>query len=138
VPTKTELEMRQGAYIAAMNGEREYYSKYGCAAEVQTRRELLERWAEAQKVRLTWAEKDKRRDRVVVLIADRHVRWIETYCDTWPSEQLIANIGLAIGALDSFNGVKGMTAEQEKEAAEQRSRAEYRKHLTPPSFWDDK
>lgn len=144
MPTQREIEMRQGAYIAAMNGEREFFQKHGCGIATKERRDILERWVEAKKVVVEDRNHNKddylaapARDKAVTLLADRSVCWIETFCDTWPSEQLIASVGLAIGALDSFNGVKGMTKEQEIMAAERRRRDEARKHITPPEFWDD-
>lgn len=147
MPTKREMEMRQGAYIAQMNAQREFVNKHGVRdVETLKRRELLTRWEEAGKINVTDIYRHGQaepRDKCVALIPlkppGESVQFIETFSETWPSESLVANVGLAIGVLSDFTGVEQQTAAQRQASETRRRRDEYKKNsLTPPEFWDNK
>ncbi len=136
MPTRREMEMRQGAYIAEMNAKREFISRHGCLPEVFERRKMLVRWREGNKVSFGSEYGAEGTEIEITLRNDRSVRWSERYGPDWPSEALVANIGLAIGALDDFAGVPAQTPEETAYSEQRKRRDEYRKTLTPPEFWD--
>lgn len=147
MPTKREMEMRQGAYIAQMNAQREFVNKHGVRdEETLKRRHLLTRWEEAGKIGVSDVYRKgqtEARDKCVTLIPlnppGESVQFVETFNETWPSESLVANVGLAIGVLSDFTGVEQQTASQRQASATRQRRDEYKKNsLTPPEFWDSK
>lgn len=132
MPTQRELEMARGAEVAARHAAEELY-RHGidaATAEVLERREVLQRWIEARKMRIVTTE------------ANNNTAWVadvpvcsERAGPAFPSVSYIAQVGLAIGALDSFDGVqeqsvkkRDQTMEDARKRDERKRRDEYRKH----------
>lgn len=141
-----EDELRRGAEIAAQWAEKERALKPDEA--VEARREIIRRWEQGRKVRIVnhwdkqpnlawddegWTGSERQTPNRAAVVNDIEVA-IERFGPSWPSEQFVASIALAIGAMSNFDGVPDVSQEKRNRDAiaaqalqERARRDEYRK-----------
>lgn len=137
MPTKLELEMARGAEVAARNAanEKAALAKQLDIADwaVQERRDVLTRWIEAKKLTLVRNERGDEKAYVAgtMVVAERRG-------PAWPSENYVAMVALAIGALSSFEGVKEHTEEMAHKLRVRKHRDEMRARAAAgrPTSWE--
>jgi hypothetical protein len=126
--------MRRGAEISARWAEHEKANHPDEA--VEARREIIRRWEEGCKVQIVnhfekrvniasdtegWNGGERHVPNKAAVVNGVEVA-IERFGPSWPSEQYVAQVALAIGAMSSFDGVPEMSLKKRNEA-EERARA---------------
>ncbi len=123
--TQRELEMRRGAEVVARHAADELY-RHGIDAAthiVMERREVLQRWLESRKVHFITTPEGNR----IAYVADEPIIG-ERLGPAFPSESYVAQVGLAIGALDTFRGVPEHSEKKKMEIRNHERQAADSKH----------
>ena len=140
-----EDEMRRGAEIAARWAEREKAARPDEA--IEARREIIRRWEEGRKVNIVRSAPRAEAFSEIDIIHDRRAIVngvdvaIERYGPSWPSEQYVAQIALAIGAMAGFDGVPDMSSvkrgQDEARARYLQERVRRDEYRARQSWWKD-